>query len=172
MRTCCFQHLGNASRPSTTPSQRPFLRVSLHSSSNSKRRNRQTARFEWLALILWRRSPNGDRWLLSRDPDTGRVFVRHEPNLPSGGQVATLSSEPFSSRLAADQRSKNPAPDWNAGLGVSLRSRDVPSIWKDRSKFQVIPKIRLLSGEDSKSRCFLATSIVRREHAWNRQWIV
>ena len=35
-------------------------------------------------------SANGDRWLLARDPDTGRVFVRHEPNLPSGGQVADL----------------------------------------------------------------------------------
>ena len=29
------------------------------------------------------RSPNGDRWLLVRD-DTGRVFVRHEANLPGG----------------------------------------------------------------------------------------
>jgi hypothetical protein len=34
------------------------------------------------------RSANGDRCLLACDPDTGRVFVRHEPNLPSGGQVA------------------------------------------------------------------------------------
>jgi hypothetical protein len=32
------------------------------------------------------RSPNGDRWLLIRD-DTGRVFVRHEANLASGGSV-------------------------------------------------------------------------------------
>jgi hypothetical protein len=53
------------------------------------------------------RSANGDRWLLARDPDTGRVFVRHEPNLPSGGRSPTLRSEPFSSRLAKDQRSKN-----------------------------------------------------------------
>ena len=30
---------------------------------------------------------NGDRWLLVRDPATGRVFVRHEPNVASGGQV-------------------------------------------------------------------------------------
>jgi hypothetical protein len=35
-------------------------------------------------------SPNGDRWLLARDAETGRVFVRHEPNLPSGGQVADI----------------------------------------------------------------------------------
>jgi hypothetical protein len=36
------------------------------------------------------RSANGDRWLLACDPDTARVFVRHEPNLPSGGQVADM----------------------------------------------------------------------------------
>ena len=35
--------------------------------------------------IEFYRSPNGDRWLLARDPETGRMFVRHEPNLPSGG---------------------------------------------------------------------------------------
>ena len=32
------------------------------------------------------RSPNGDRWLLVRD-EGGRVFVRHEANLPSGGAI-------------------------------------------------------------------------------------
>jgi hypothetical protein len=32
------------------------------------------------------RSANGDRWLLVREPDTGRVFVRHEPNAASGGR--------------------------------------------------------------------------------------
>jgi hypothetical protein len=40
-------------------------------------------------------SANGDRWLLARDPDTGRVFVRHEPNLPSGGQVADIEIGTF-----------------------------------------------------------------------------
>jgi hypothetical protein len=40
-------------------------------------------------------SANGDRWLLARDPDTGRVFVRHEPNLPSGGQVADIDIGAF-----------------------------------------------------------------------------
>jgi hypothetical protein len=33
--------------------------------------------------------------LLARDPDTGRVFVRHEPNLPSGGQVADIEIGAF-----------------------------------------------------------------------------
>ncbi len=41
------------------------------------------------------RSPNGDRWLLARDPDTGRPFVRHEPNLPSGGQVTDIEIGAF-----------------------------------------------------------------------------
>jgi len=40
-------------------------------------------------------SANGDRWLLARDPDTGRVFVRHQPNLPSGGQVADIDIGAF-----------------------------------------------------------------------------
>ena len=40
-------------------------------------------------------SANGDRWLLAHDPDSGRVFVRHEPNLPSGGQVADIEIGAF-----------------------------------------------------------------------------
>jgi hypothetical protein len=40
-------------------------------------------------------SANGDRWLLACDPDSGRVFVRHEPNLPSGGQVADMDIGAF-----------------------------------------------------------------------------
>ena len=40
------------------------------------------------------RSPNGDRWLLVRD-DTGRVFVRHEANLPAGGTVTDLEVAEF-----------------------------------------------------------------------------
>jgi hypothetical protein len=35
-------------------------------------------------------SPNGDRWLLARDPDTGHVFVKHQANLPSGGHMAEI----------------------------------------------------------------------------------
>jgi hypothetical protein len=40
-------------------------------------------------------SANGDRWLLARDPNAARVFVRHEPNLPSGGQVADIEIGAF-----------------------------------------------------------------------------
>jgi hypothetical protein len=41
------------------------------------------------------RSPNGDRWLLAQDSDTGRVFVRHEPNFPSGGQAVDIEIGTF-----------------------------------------------------------------------------
>jgi hypothetical protein len=32
-------------------------------------------------------SPNGDRWFLARDAGTGFAFIRHEANIPLGGQV-------------------------------------------------------------------------------------
>lgn len=41
-------------------------------------------------------SPNGDRWLLCREGD--RVFVRHEPNVPSGGRVSDIEIGAFLSR--------------------------------------------------------------------------
>jgi hypothetical protein len=53
------------------------------------------------------RSANGDRWLLAIDSDTGRVFVRHEPNLPSGGQVADIEIGAFLFAAVTGQRSKN-----------------------------------------------------------------
>jgi hypothetical protein len=33
--------------------------------------------------------PGGDRWLLAKD-DNGRVFVRHEANIASGGKVTDM----------------------------------------------------------------------------------
>jgi len=45
-------------------------------------------------------SANGDRWLLARDPGSGRVFVRHEPNASSGGATAEIELGPFLSRAA------------------------------------------------------------------------
>jgi hypothetical protein len=50
-------------------------------------------------------SANGDRWLLALDFDTDRVFVRHEPNLPSAGQVADIdigASQPWHRCAASD----------------------------------------------------------------------
>lgn len=40
-------------------------------------------------------SPNGDRWFLSRDPATGNVFIRHEANIPSGGQQTDIDIGAF-----------------------------------------------------------------------------
>ena len=41
------------------------------------------------------RSPNGDRWSLVRDPGSGRVFVRHEPNVASGGRASDIAVGDF-----------------------------------------------------------------------------
>jgi hypothetical protein len=41
------------------------------------------------------RSSNGDQWYLVRDGSSGRVFVRHEPNRPSGGRVSELELGAF-----------------------------------------------------------------------------
>lgn len=40
-------------------------------------------------------SSNGDRWCLVRDSGSGRVFVRHKPNLSSGGQAANIEVGDF-----------------------------------------------------------------------------
>ena len=45
-------------------------------------------------------SPNGDRWLLCRESETRRVFIRHEPNAPSGGHVSEIDIGTFLSRGA------------------------------------------------------------------------
>jgi hypothetical protein len=41
------------------------------------------------------RSSNGDRWCLVRDSGSGRVFVRHEPNAPSGGRASDFDVGEF-----------------------------------------------------------------------------
>lgn len=46
-------------------------------------------------------SPNGDRWLLGRDPATGDVFIRHEANVPSGGNRTDIDIGEF---LSSGQR--------------------------------------------------------------------
>ena len=42
-------------------------------------------------------SPNGDRWYLMRD-GSGEVFIRHEANAASGGQVEHFEIGAFLSR--------------------------------------------------------------------------
>ena len=44
---------------------------------------------------IYRSAPDGDRWLLAYDTEAGRVFVRHEPNLSSGGQAADIEIGAF-----------------------------------------------------------------------------
>ena len=44
------------------------------------------------------RSPNGDRWLLTREALSDRVIVRHEPNLASGGKTSVIELGEFLSR--------------------------------------------------------------------------
>jgi hypothetical protein len=42
-------------------------------------------------------SPNGDRWHLCRDA-SGYVFVLHQPNIPSGGQISRIELSDFLAR--------------------------------------------------------------------------
>jgi hypothetical protein len=44
-------------------------------------------------------SPNGDRWYLAREVDLGQVFIRHEPNGPSGGKATDLEVGAFLGRV-------------------------------------------------------------------------
>ena len=43
-------------------------------------------------------STNGDRWYLVRDPDSERVFIRHQANLPSGGHTTDIEIGAFLNR--------------------------------------------------------------------------
>jgi len=47
------------------------------------------------------RSSNGDRWLLIRDSASGRSFVRHEPNLSSGGRITDTEVDEFLARTGS-----------------------------------------------------------------------
>jgi hypothetical protein len=40
-------------------------------------------------------SSNGDRWYLVREPRSGRVFIRHEPNAASGGNIDLIEIAEF-----------------------------------------------------------------------------
>jgi hypothetical protein len=42
-------------------------------------------------------SPNGDRWQLCKDA-SGRVFVLHQANIPSGGQTCQIELGDFLTR--------------------------------------------------------------------------
>jgi hypothetical protein len=40
-------------------------------------------------------STNGDRWFLAHEAVTGRVFIKHEANVPSGGQETDIDIGEF-----------------------------------------------------------------------------
>jgi hypothetical protein len=40
-------------------------------------------------------SANGDKWLLAHERDSGRVLVRHIPNMPSGGRMTDIEIGAF-----------------------------------------------------------------------------
>lgn len=42
-------------------------------------------------------SSNGDRWHLGKD-ESGRVFVLHQANIPSGGQISQIELRDFLAR--------------------------------------------------------------------------
>ena len=43
-------------------------------------------------------SSNGDKWFLVQDEASGDVFVRHMPNIPSGGQPSEIHLSAFLSK--------------------------------------------------------------------------
>ena len=47
---------------------------------------------------LYRSAPNGDRWSLVRESQSGRVFVEHEPNVSSGGKTSRIEVGDFLAR--------------------------------------------------------------------------
>ena len=44
---------------------------------------------------LYRSAPNGDRWSLVRDAESGRVFIEQKPNVSSGGQTSNMEIGDF-----------------------------------------------------------------------------
>jgi hypothetical protein len=82
--------LGEAKSPIQDSVERVELPLSLDNRQADTERIRVAVRTREIYC-----SATGDRGLLARDPDAGRVFVRHEPNLPSGGQVVDIEIGAF-----------------------------------------------------------------------------
>ena len=49
---------------------------------------------------------NGDRWLLVHEPRSGRVFVKHEANVASGGDSSLIEIGEFLSQNHGPQHSE------------------------------------------------------------------
>src|SRR5262245_59896015 len=80
-------------------------------------------------------SANADRWLLAHDPSTGRVFVRHEPNLPSGRSSAiSATSSLIVTQPRRREQSAPSAPGANPGSRVAdLERRPVVAFQQEGS---------------------------------------
>lgn len=52
-------------------------------------------------------SENGDQWLLERDAEQDRVYVRHLPNSASGGQSKTIELAEFLARERHTPQNQN-----------------------------------------------------------------
>jgi hypothetical protein len=48
-------------------------------------------------------SPNGDRWHLCKD-ESGRVFVLHQANIPSGRQISQIELRDFLARACGPEQ--------------------------------------------------------------------
>jgi hypothetical protein len=44
---------------------------------------------------LYRSAPNGDRWSLTREETSERVFIEHEPNASAGGRTTRIEIGDF-----------------------------------------------------------------------------
>jgi hypothetical protein len=64
------------------------------------------------------RSPNGDSWYLGREPQSGNVFIIHQPNAPSGGRLSHIELGEFLSR--------GDGPEQKALLRLIARLVDLP----------------------------------------------
>ena len=72
------------------------------------------------------RSSNGDRWQLICDTASGRSFVRHEPNLSSGGRTTDTDFEEFLNRTGSSPENlalRALLDSKPARMGASPRSR-------------------------------------------------
>src|SRR5262249_40829459 len=95
-----------ALRPSRVHAWRALSRCALRSLYIIRSGSMEKYRMALRTREIYR-SPNGDRWSLAVDTETGRVFVRYEPTCPQAVKWPISRSEPFLSPPATDQRSRN-----------------------------------------------------------------
>src|SRR6266404_2888288 len=73
------------------------------------------------------RSSNGDRWQLIRDTASGRSFVRHEPNLSSGGRTTDTDVDEFRNRTGSSPENLALGRSWiNTPAPMGASPTEVP----------------------------------------------